>query len=262
MTKDARISTAMPSHPKTKKLIKRIGGDGAWRWTCLILWAAANRSDGDLSGMTDEDIELAVDWPGEPGELVNALREVGFLDGGEGGYALHDWAQHNPWAAGAEDRSEKSKWAALCKRYGSAGAAERMPDYAPRMPDAPDPHAKRTRPACVEDAPSPLPSPSPIPTPSKERSPSGVSLLPDVDPSIVRDHLAIRKAKKLPLTESAVRGMQREADAVGLTLEAALRVSCENGWAGFKADWYRRLGQGASGVAKPIPTGGGRKYLG
>lgn len=157
MTTDARISIGLPSHPKTKKLIRRLGDGGAWRLTCLILWAAANRTDGDLIGMTAEDIELAVDWTGELGVLVSTLREVGFLEGTEGEYKIHDWAEHNPWAAGAEDRSESSKWAALCKRYGRDGAADRMPNYAARMRPARDSHAVSTDAHCGPDAPLPSP---------------------------------------------------------------------------------------------------------
>ncbi len=67
---DARISTALPSHPKTKKLIRRLGAGAAWHLVCLFLWAAANRSTGNLAGMSDEDVELAIDWGGEPGAFV------------------------------------------------------------------------------------------------------------------------------------------------------------------------------------------------
>lgn len=157
--RDARLSTALPSHPKTKKLARRLGPAGPLCCIYLFLWAAANRSDGDLSGMTDEDIELAVDWTGDDGEFVRAMSQVGFLDGESHSYVIHDWAEHNPWAAGASDRSEASRWAALCKRYGRDGAADRMPEYATRMRPARDPDAPRTNPHCDPDAPSPSPSP-------------------------------------------------------------------------------------------------------
>ncbi|MFP3758069.1 hypothetical protein SB751_29785, partial [Cupriavidus sp. SIMBA_020] len=84
----------MATHPKTKKLVRRLGGDGAWRLVCLFLWCAANRHDGNLTGLSDEDIELAVDWAGGEGELVATLRDVGFLDGDEYCRTLHDWEEH------------------------------------------------------------------------------------------------------------------------------------------------------------------------
>lgn len=88
MAIDARIAVGLPQHPKTKKLIKRLGQAAAWNLVCLILWAASSRSDGDLSGLSDEDIELAADWTGADGAFVAALLEVRFLDGQDGGYLL------------------------------------------------------------------------------------------------------------------------------------------------------------------------------
>ena len=107
---DARISTSLPAHPKAKKLIRRLGQAAGWNLVCLILWAAANRSDGSLVGMSDEDIELSAEWDGEEGKLVETLVAVRFLDGEAGSYVLHDWHEHNPWAAGAEQRSQKARW--------------------------------------------------------------------------------------------------------------------------------------------------------
>ena len=169
---DARISVGLPAHPKTKKLIRRLGEGGAWRLVCLFLWVAQSRPDGDLSGMTGEDIELAADWQGEEGAFIKALIEVGFVDGEEGAYSIHDWQEHNPWAAGADARSEKSKWLALCKHHGRAKAAEMMPAYAARLQESSkkddqckhEAHASSASSMHVAEnssAPSPSPSPSP-----------------------------------------------------------------------------------------------------
>lgn len=48
MATDARIAVGLPTHPKTKKLLRRLGPAGGWGLVCLIVWVAANRSDGDL----------------------------------------------------------------------------------------------------------------------------------------------------------------------------------------------------------------------
>lgn len=52
------------------------------------------------------------------------------------------------------------------------------------------------------------------------------------------DFNAIRKAKKAPLTQTALVRIQNEADKAGIDLETALQVCCERGWQGFKAEWY------------------------
>jgi hypothetical protein len=183
-THDARISTALPGHPKTKKLAKRLGLAACWHLVCLFLWTAANRSDGSLAGMTDEDVELAADWTGADGALVAALRGVGFIDGDEGTYVVHDWAEHNPWAAGAPARAEKSRFAALCKQHGRREATRMMPDYAERLlgacesgptgtPDAVPERASGALLAESGSAPSPFPLQSPSPSPKQEQKDIG-----------------------------------------------------------------------------------------
>lgn len=51
------------------------------------------------------------------------------------------------------------------------------------------------------------------------------------------DFLQHRKAKKAPVTESALAGIEKEARKAGWTLEKALIECCARGWAGFKAEW-------------------------
>lgn len=195
MPTDARIATALPRHHKTKKLIRRHGQAAGWNLICLILYAAENRPNGDLAGMSDEDIESAADWAGEPGVLARSLAELRFLDGREFGYKMHDWAEWNPWAAGSEERSEQARWAALCRRLGRVAAAARMPEYAAKLQDRADareakiPEESTVAPAVsrraadeqqatgmlfVENstAPSPIPTPNPSPSPSPSPNPT------------------------------------------------------------------------------------------
>ena len=128
---DARINTELPNHHKTKRLIRRLGDSGAWAWVKLICWAAANKPTGDLGAMTAEDIEISIDWNGEPGAFVQALIESRLLDqAAPGRYQLHDWQDHQPYAFGARERTLKSKWAALCKHHGPEEADRRLPEYA------------------------------------------------------------------------------------------------------------------------------------
>ncbi|WP_313457945.1 hypothetical protein [Achromobacter sp.] len=218
-TTDARLSVGLATHPKTKKLVRRLGGDGAWRLVCLFLWCASHKPDGNLSGLSDEDIELAVDWAGGEGEFVATLCDVGFLDGEEFCRTIHDWEEHNPWVAGSGARSEKARWAATCKKYGRMEAARRMPEYAERIgvaggehaPDCPA-HTASTDSAVLESASStpvealesassmPLaesgtaPSPSPSPSPSpKDQTP----LSADADPGALADTVGSTAAPKL-----------------------------------------------------------------
>ncbi len=174
MATDARISTALPAHPKTKKLVRQLGPEAGWSLVVLILWAAANRSDGDLAGMSDEDIELAADWDGEPGAFIAALRKIRFVDGAECECQVHDWNEHQPWAAGSEARSLKARWNAVKRHHGEHAADREVPEYAAirhahSKPAAQQPHASSTDAASDQHADSmqdACSSPSPIRLPS------------------------------------------------------------------------------------------------
>lgn len=54
---------------------------------------------------------------------------------------------------------------------------------------------------------------------------------------IVDDWLAIRKLKKLAVTETALEGFENEVTKSGFTVEQALIKCCHEGWGGFKAKW-------------------------
>lgn len=62
--------------------------------------------------------------------------------------------------------------------------------------------------------------------------------MPEVPDDVFQDFLKIRAAKKSPLTNTAIRGIQREADKAGLTLTQAVEVCCELGWQSFNAAWF------------------------
>lgn len=87
----AQIPVGLPHHLRTKKLIKRLGQPAAWSLVCLILWAGANRSNGVLTGLSSEDIELAADWQGESGAFFKALAAAGFLETTDSWYRLNHW---------------------------------------------------------------------------------------------------------------------------------------------------------------------------
>jgi len=69
---------------------------------------------------------------------------------------------------------------------------------------------------------------------------SAIFKVDDVEKTVWQDFVILRKAKKAPLTKTVVDGLRREADKAGLTLEAAIRICCESGWQGFKAEWVAK----------------------
>lgn len=72
-------------------------------------------------------------------------------------------------------------------------------------------------------------------------TPDGVSV------DVWADFLTLRRSKKLPVTETAMKGIEREARKARLTVEQVIRICCERGWGGFKADWLKDSKQQLTG---------------
>jgi uncharacterized protein YdaU (DUF1376 family) len=68
----------------------------------------------------------------------------------------------------------------------------------------------------------------------KTITPAGVS------ESIFKDYMEVRKAKKAKWTETALKGLIRESEKAGISLQEAMQICCERGWIGFKADWIQQ----------------------
>lgn len=66
-----------------------------------------------------------------------------------------------------------------------------------------------------------------------------------VSEQVWSDFQTLRRAKKAPITNSAISKIDKEAGKAGISLEAALIECCARGWAGFKADWMQ-------GKAEPL----------
>ena len=128
MNTDIRISTEICRNPKILKLRRRIRPDPFFNLICLWTWVAINKPDGDLSGMDGEAIEIAAAWEGEPGLFTDTLCQLRFIvdknndslttvNGVDNekpvGCFVNEWREHNPWAADAEMRSNKSRLSRL-----------------------------------------------------------------------------------------------------------------------------------------------------
>ena len=62
-----------------------------------------------------------------------------------------------------------------------------------------------------------------------------------VDSEILEDWLTVRKKKKAANTKTAFAGLITEIAKSGLSAPDAIKVSAENSWSGFKAEWYGNL---------------------
>lgn len=107
MNRDIRLSVGFWQHPKTCRLMRDVGLEGVRSLQILWCWVAQNRSDGDISDLDCDDIEAAADWRGGQGEFYMAIKDR-WLEQCDEKLFLHDWLDHNPWVADAEERSGKA----------------------------------------------------------------------------------------------------------------------------------------------------------
>lgn len=77
-----------------------------------------------------------------------------------------------------------------------------------------------------------------IQDPRPNKTKAVVTAPPDgVSQEVWDSFMAIRKAKRAPMTTVALAGIKKEADKAGIGLQDALAMACARGWQGFKASW-------------------------
>ena len=102
-------------------------------------------------------------------------------------------------------------------------------------------------PATAIPIPTPIPTPTPIEEegerasapPRKRSAPAQLAQPADVDEQTWQDWLALRKAKKAPVTATVLAQARTESDKAGMPLAAFLRVWCARGSQGLQAEWLK-----------------------
>ncbi len=75
----------------------------------------------------------------------------------------------------------------------------------------------------------------------KERKEEASDFLTSIDSKILSDYLKVRKAKKAgDFTETSYKGIVKEAEKCGLTVDEALAYCCKRSWVGFESAWYMK----------------------
>lgn len=109
MNHEIKLPVGFFDHPKTRKLSRSLAADGIIALIRLWTWAATNSIEGWLPIDADEiEIEQLAHWRGEPGALFRTLRCLRFIDDFDGDLRLHEWVDHQPYVAGAQDRIERA----------------------------------------------------------------------------------------------------------------------------------------------------------
>lgn len=124
----------MPRHPKTLALAQALKISRREAVGLLIdLWTwGLNCADetGYLRGITNEGIAMALDWSGrQAAKLVNALVDCGWIDGENGNYSLHDWADYTSRLSDKRKDAERKREAR--KRAKQADESPKNPQNVP-----------------------------------------------------------------------------------------------------------------------------------
>lgn len=190
------------------------------------LWSTADQhtEDGILPGLTLRSIDRKTALPG----FGSALVDIGWVEASEDGITIVRFDEHN--GTSAKRRCMEAQRKANSRKLSASDA------------DTIETQDAETRTSCVarerererEDIST---------TDVVDKRKSATPAKPEsVSQSVWDDFLAIRKAKKSPLTQTALNGIQREADKANMTLDAALSMSCSRGWQSFRADWVTKQG--------------------
>ena len=118
MNTDYRIPITYYSDPRTFVLKRKLGNGGLAALNFLWCWTAIHKANGILTGLNEDWIEAVSFWDGEHGKFVPTLLELEYLERLEDGtYAIHQWAEINPWAADAINREDKARLSNMARFY-------------------------------------------------------------------------------------------------------------------------------------------------
>jgi hypothetical protein len=100
------------------------------------------------------------------------------------------------------------------------------------------------------------PEPSRTPNVVKDKSLTTIRAKPfakpdGVEQNVWNDFLELRKAKRAPLSNTALAAIDREAHKAGWSLNDALAECAARGWQGFKADWVKETTNGKTTSTSP-----------
>ncbi len=195
---------------------------GALYW----LWAMADQhtEDGILPGLSLRQIDRKTGVPG----FADALCRVGWLADHPEGVRITHFNEHN--GESAKKRSQTAKRVAKHKTANAEVTHTALPNEKNRVSTALPREEKRR-----EDIP---PTNVGGNAPRKRVAPAQ-DCPADVAEQTWADWLALRKAKKAPVTETVLNGARSEAATAGMTLDAFLQVWCMRGSQGLQADWLK-----------------------
>lgn len=103
MAQYIEVHAGLRGHPKTKRLMRRLGISSIVAQSHLVafwVWVMEYRPNGDLTSLEDEDIAQGAGWEGDPALFVDALLTCsygtgcGFIERVGTAFFVHDWHEY------------------------------------------------------------------------------------------------------------------------------------------------------------------------
>lgn len=168
-------------------------------------------TDGRLDGYTTEALDELIGFPG----FSAAMIAVGWLEDGGDCLVTPRFDEHN--GQSAKRRAMETERKREARKVSASDADKKRTREEKRREEVTEPEG------------------------SVDRAPTRAIVIRPVDvpDSVWSGFLAIRKAKRAPLSQAALDGIAREAAKAGMTLADTLALCCTRGWQGFKAEWVQ-----------------------
>lgn len=284
MNSDIRLSIGWNRHPKIIKLKRKLGADGVLALINLWTFAGEHRPSGVFTCMDEDDIAIAAEYPGDSVTLVDTLSAIRLIERQGNDWAIHDWEENNPWASGAEMRSEKAKKAASA-RWNRENLGGKWPENSGKNAPSIKSNAPSIEKYAQGNAPSPSPSPSPFPSPfpnpsprerEREGAPAACVISPALAPAPARPESEFTMLLPAGLTQetwnrycvyrkSIDKAMNSHSERAELSKLSKMRseghdptrvveLAISNGWKGLYAKEETRLNQ--TDTVKDFPLAG------
>jgi len=219
------ISPDFPDHWKTRMLVDLLNDESAPLYLIRIWGHCQNRKTSVFTNLPPAGLKALCRYAGDAEKLESAFIAAGFIRRDGGNVEVHQWDEYNSslianWENGKKGGRKPKANPTETHRLPIANPIETHsePVGSPTLTDRED----KIREEKIEKI---------------EKKTESVIQPFEVPDQVWNDFLKLRKAKKAPLTQTALDAIEREVKISGWTLEDALTECVSRGWQGFKASW-------------------------
>lgn len=219
------VSPDFPDHWKTRMLVDLLNDESAPVYLIRIWGHCQNRKTSVFTNLPTAGLKALCRYNGDAEKFESAFVTAGFIRREGDNVIIHQWDEYNSslianWENGKKGGRKPKANPTETHGLPMANPIETHsePMGSPTLTDRED----KIREEKIEKI---------------EKKTESVIQPFEVPDQVWNDFLKLRKAKKAPLTQTALDAIEREVKISGWTLEDALTECVSRGWQGFKASW-------------------------